>query len=154
MTINETLAVLERDASLHLTQRCSERDLEVLEEALGRRLPGGFRAFLARIGGGIIYDRHEVFGCRRLMLHDIELVPDLLSVRRNLEKDGQSWPNHLVPIHRCGGALHLLDLARGDGTAPVIGEAGQSWPDLSDFLEAIVLPSAVAVAVPMPQRRG
>lgn len=138
--MDEAMAVLQRDAALHLTQRCSERDLEVLEEGLGKRLPAEFRTLLAHVGGGILYDKHEVFGGRRLMVHDIELVPDLLTVRRRLEESRPPWPAHLVPIHRCEGALHLFDLSRG-GSAPVLAEDGRAWPDLPAFLEAVVLPA-------------
>ena len=137
--MDEALAVLERDAALHLTQRCSERDLDVLEEALGQRLPAEFRALLARVGGGILYDKHEVFGGRRLMVHDIELVPDVLAVRRSMEESRPRWPAYLIPIHRCQGELHLLDVSRGEGSAPVLTEDGRAWPDLPAFLEAVVL---------------
>jgi hypothetical protein len=139
MTMDEALDILQRDAALHMTQRCSERELDALEAALGKRLPAEFRALLERVGGGILYDKHEVFGGRRLMVHDIELVPDLLTVRRQLEEARPPWPDHLVPIHRCEGELHLLDLSRG-GPCPVLGGEGRAWPDLAAFLEAVVLP--------------
>ena len=142
--MDEVLAVLERDGAHHLTQRCSERDLDVLEEALGQRLPADFRTLLARVGGGILYDTHELFGGRRLMVHDIELVPDLMSVRRRLEESRPRGPAHLVPIHRCGGELHLLDLSFPDASAAVVAEDGRTWPDLPAFLEAVVLRDHVA----------
>lgn len=146
--MDDALAVLERDGAPHLTQRCSERDLDVLEEALGQRLPADFRALLARVGGGILYDKHELFGGRRLMVHDIELVPDLMSVRRRLEESRPRWPAHLVPIHRCEGELHLLDLSPANGSAPVLAEDGRAWPDLPAFLEAVVLPPPRPAEVP------
>jgi len=146
--MDEVVAVLERDGALHLTQRCSERDLDVLEEALAQRLPAEFRALLVRVGGGILYDKHEVFGGRRLMVHDIELVPDVLSVRRSLEESRPPWPAHLIPIHRCQGQLHLLDLSGGEGSAPVLAEDGRAWPDLPAFLEAVVLPPRRPPVVP------
>lgn len=139
--MQEALAALERDAARHLTQPCSEHDLDALEEALGRRLPADFRALLARVGGGILYDTHEVFGARRLMVHDIELVPDLLSARRGLEARGLGWPPHLAPFHRCRGAVHLLDLSQGEGSAPVLAQDGRPCGDLPAFLESVVLPA-------------
>ena len=140
-TIHDVLTILERDRALHLVQPCSPRDLDLVEEALGLRLPATYRALLQRIGGGIFYDRHEVFGARRLILHDIELVPDILTVRRQLAEAGRMGGANLVPIHRCGPDLHLLDVSRGDGPAPVVNEAGRSWPDLPDFLADVVLPA-------------
>lgn len=137
--MDEVLALLERDRALHLTQRCSARDLHILEEGLGRRLPAGFRALLARVGGGILYDRHEVFGARRLIVHDIELVPDLLSVRQRLEAEGHHWPDHLIPFHRSQGIVHVMDVSQGEGSTPALSETGKSYPNLPDFLEAVVL---------------
>jgi hypothetical protein len=140
-TILDVLAILERDRALHLVQPCSPRDLDLVEEALGLRLPATYRALLQRIGGGIFYDRHEVFGARRLILHDIELVPDILTVRRQLAEAGRMGRANLVPIHRCGPDLHLLDVSGGEGPSPVVDEAGRSWPDLPDFLADVVLPA-------------
>jgi hypothetical protein len=144
MTLDEALAVLERDRAQHLVQPCSARDLDRLEEALGLSLPSAYRELLERIGGGVLYDRHEVFGARRLILHDIELVADVLTARQRFEEAGRRWPAHLIPFHRCGGAIHLLDASGGAGRSPVLGDAGQSWPDLPDFLAAVVLPPAAS----------
>jgi hypothetical protein len=140
MTIDQTLAVLERDHASHLTQRCSEQDLERLEASLGLRLPASYRALLARVGCGILYDRHEIFGGLRLMLHDIELVPDLLSLQARLQAEGSRWPETLVPFHRGRGAIHRLDLSRGGALVPVVAENGRFYADLPDFLETFVLP--------------
>jgi hypothetical protein len=141
MNIDQALAVLEHDHVSHLTQLCSEKDLDQLEASLGRRLPTSYRALLARVGCGILYDRHEIFGGRRLMLHDIEMVPDLLSLRARLEADGsRRWPETLVPFHRTCGVFHLLDLSGGEGPVPVTAaETGRTYPDLPDFLEAVIL---------------
>ena len=142
VTIEEVLDALARDRPRHMTtELASERDLDVLEEGLGQRLPEGFRALLARFGGGIFYERHELFGARRLMIHDIELVPDLLSFRRLMAAEGGPGSERgLVPIHRAEGKIHLLDLRRATG-APVILAAGErSYPDLASFLEQVVIP--------------
>ncbi|HEY7512073.1 MAG TPA: SMI1/KNR4 family protein [Vicinamibacteria bacterium] len=143
MTMDEALATLERDRARHLTQRCSDKDLDLLEQALGRRLPADYRSLLARVGGGILYDDHELFGGRRLMVHDIELVPDVLTLTRQRADAGRPWPVHLVPLHRCQGRLHLLDVSGGAETR-VVGEDGGSWPNLTEFLSQVVLPAARA----------
>jgi len=143
-TIEEALAALEKDRARHMTtDRASERDLDVLEEALGRRLPEDFRTFLARLGGGIFYERHELFGARRLMIHDIELVPDLVSFRRSFagEAGGDPGPD-LVPFHRADGVVHLLDL-RKEGESPILSaDRKRSYPDLARFLRQVVIPEA------------
>lgn len=139
--MDEALLMLEQDRARHLTQPCSERDLDLLEQALGRRLPAEYRALLARVGAGILYDDHEVFGSRRLMVHDIELVPDVLTVARQRADGGRPWPAHLVPFHRSQGRVHLLDVSDG-GNAAVLGEDGARWRSLPEFLHEVVLPAA------------
>lgn len=142
VTIEEALEILERDLSQHTTaDRASELDLDFLEEALGQRLPEQFRTFLVRIGGGILYERHELFGARRLMVHDIELVPDLLSFHRRFVGHGDGSGPARIPFHRAEGAVHMLEL-RPDGEARVISADGaRSYPDLASFLQQVVIPS-------------
>lgn len=119
----------------------SERELDLLEETLGRRLPEEFRTLLARLGGGILYERHEVFGVRRLMVHDIELVPDLLSFRQRFASAGAGETcQDFVPFHRAEGMVHLLDLRSAGGPAVVSLDGTHSYPDLARFLEEVVLP--------------
>jgi hypothetical protein len=142
VTLEEALQILEKDQQRHMTaEPSSERELDSLEEALGRRLPEQFRSLLARLGGGILYERHEVFGTRRLMIHDIELVPDLVSFRHRLvDGGGPELADDLVPFHRADGVVHLLDL-RSSGVAYVMSADGKhSYPDLASFLEQVVLP--------------
>ena len=139
--MQEAMATLERDRARHLTQRCSGKDLDLLEQALGRRLPDDYRSLLERVGGGILYDDHELFGGRRLMVHDIELVPDVLTLTRQRAEAGRPWPAHLVPLHRCRGRLHLL-VVSGTGDGRVVGEDGRTWPNLLEFLNEVVLPAA------------
>jgi hypothetical protein len=142
VTIEEALAVLEENGLRHMTaQPATELELDRLEEALGRRLPEEFRTFLARLGGGILYERHEVFGARRLMIHDIELVPDLVSFRdRLVGSDGHELTHDLVPFHRADGVVHLLDLRRSGETRVVSADGKRSYSDLASFLEQVVLP--------------
>jgi hypothetical protein len=142
VTIEKALAVLEKDRHRHMTaEPASERELDLVEETLGRRLPDEFRTLLARLGGGILYERHEVFGVRRLMVHDIELVPDLVSFRQRFVRawEGEACRD-FVPFHRADGMVHLLDLRARGGPAVVSLDGTRSYSDLADFLEQVVLP--------------
>jgi SMI1-KNR4 cell-wall len=142
VTIEKVLAVLEKDRHRHMTaEPASERELDLVEEILGRRLSDEFRTLLARLGGGILYERHEVFGVHRLMVHDIELVPDLVSFRERFVRAGEGETcRDFVPFHRADGIVHLLDLRARGGPAVVSLDGTRSYPDLADFLEQVVLP--------------
>lgn len=138
----QVLDRLVRDSGQHLlTGPAHEADLARLEEALGSSLPARFRALLARMGSGILYDRHEVFGPHQLQMHDIEFVPSLLGVRKHL---GKSLEPGLLPFHRGGGVVHALDVRNStEEPVPVVALDGSAvYPDLTAFLEAVVLPSA------------
>jgi len=126
------------------TEPASERELDVLEEVLAHRLPEEFRALLARFGGGIFYERHELFGARRLMIHDIELVPDVLTFRRLLEAEGHGPEPGLLAFHRADDQIHLFDLRPGGHARVVSRDGTRTFPDLAAFLEAVVLPGAAA----------
>ena len=138
MTLAEILDLIAQDCGRHMTtEPASELELDSLEESLGSRLPIALRALLSRLGGGILYERHEIFGARRLMIHDIELVPDLASFRARLAQGG-SLPDGLVPFHRADGIVHFLDLRKAD--SPVVSlDAARSYSDLACFLERVVL---------------
>jgi hypothetical protein len=116
----------------------AEDELLALERVLGFPLPAPYRFFLRRLGGGVFYLEHELFGPRRVMVHDIELVPDLLSFRAWL---GAELPPAVLPIHRMDGRIHVLDLQTGacrrlDATAG----ARDDYADFTAFLETVVLP--------------
>lgn len=133
---------LVRDSGQHLlTGPAHESDLARLEQALGRPLPLEFRALLARVGSGILYDRHELFGPHQLQLHDIEFVPSLLAVQKLL---GEALAPGLIPFHRGAGVVHVLDVRHGsDEPVPVTTlDASAVYRDLAAFLEAVVLPPA------------
>lgn len=139
VTLDEAITMIERDSPRHMTtDRPSERDLDVLEEALGSKLPEDFRTLLARLGGGILYERHEVFGAHRLMVHDIELVPDLVSFREHFVRRG-SVADGLVPFHRADGVVNLLDVRDGAALAVISEDGARSYSSLSSFLERAVL---------------
>jgi hypothetical protein len=142
-TIAQVLDLIERDRSLHMTgEPASGAELDCLEAALGVSLPDEFRELLSRLGGSILYERHEVFGARRLMVHDIELVPDLLSFRNHRARSGGAEPTRaLVPFHRADGVVSLLDLRPGAEAAVVSEDGARSYPSLACFLERAVLPA-------------
>src|SRR5262245_31370135 len=106
--MEDLIARCEADRGQHMTGGpASEDELRQLEAALGGPLPEAYRQFLRRLGGGVFYLKHEMFGARRVMIHDIELVPDVLSFRSRLGALPPSW----LPIHRSDGQVHALDLA-------------------------------------------
>jgi hypothetical protein len=132
------LARCEADASLHMTGGgCPEPELRRIEEAIGYPLPVPYRLFLGRLGGGVYYLKHEIFGCRRVMTHDIELVPDVLSFRRWL---GDMVSRNALPFHRADGRIHVLELS-GDqaGLVRSIDEGGDRCSDFASFLEEFVV---------------
>jgi hypothetical protein len=136
--------IFERFACDAATHACgapaSVQDLRDMEKAVGRPLPQSFRAFVARFGGGLFYQGHEIFGAHRVMIHDIELVPSLTSMLRWLRSQQPPVPEGLVPIHRSSGLIHLLDL-RVPGERIVSLPYGATYADLAAFLRAIVLPA-------------
>jgi hypothetical protein len=139
MRIEELIERLESDRARHIIDRGStEEELTELEESLQQPLPGPYRFFLARLGGGVYYLRHEVFGARRVMTHDIEMVPDLLSFKDWL---GAKVPPLWLPVHRGEGRIHTVALGVPD-PAPVrpLDGIGASYPDFTALLEVLVTP--------------
>lgn len=140
MSLDEILDAFARDVAAHIVGTpATEQDLADLEQAVGRPLPRSFRTFLCRFGGGLFYQGHEIFGPRRVIIHDIELVPSLAVI---LRQRGQEVPSGMVPFHRVSGLLHLFDL-RPESTQPdriVSLPAGSSYPNLAHFLQTVVLP--------------
>jgi hypothetical protein len=102
-------------------------------------MPEPLRAFLLRVGGGLFYNGHEIFGPMRCMVHDIELVPDVLSVAHRLREEG-SLTQGFIPLHRARGVIHLLDARSVVGGAVIPAGGGAAHPDLTAFLEVVVLP--------------
>lgn len=143
VAINEVLAILERDRARHLTaDPLSEWELDQAEQALGLQLPREFRIFLAHLGGGILYEAHEVFGPRRLMVHDIELVPDFVSFRRHfIATRSEARDECFLPFHRAGGLVHGFDLSEKGEPGVHSLDRTRSYPSLAHFLQAVVLPS-------------
>jgi SMI1-KNR4 cell-wall len=138
--LDSALAAFERDAAEHVTAGPADRqELQRTEERLGVHLPADFRSFLERIGGGLFYQRHEIFGSHRVIIHDIELVPDLVAFRRGIERREAGLPNGFLPFHRAGNVVHLLDLSSPGQSPPVRSlDGSKEYPDLGSFLETLV----------------
>ena len=138
MTLEDVLDTFERDATAHMTGGPAlEADLRQLESAIGHPLPGPLRTFLSRLGPGLFYQGHEIFGPLRVMIHDIELVPSLASMLARLKE--QHLPEGLIPFHRGNGVVHLVDL-RGPQPGRVVSlPYGSNYSDLTEFLKAVVL---------------
>jgi len=125
-----------RDA--RMTSPASDEELQRIDEALGRPLPPPLRALLHEVGGGLYEGGHEIFGPSRVMLHDIELVPDILSVRTRLMAEGVLHP-HFLPFHRGGATFHLIP-TEGPGAGCVVSlPSGRVYADLPSFIEQVLL---------------
>jgi hypothetical protein len=136
---------LEADQQAHsLAGPAAPEDLARLEAALRNPLPHEFRELLERFGAGLFYGGHELFGPTRVMIHDIELVPDLLTIRKRLAASARCLPDNLVPFHRFGQLFHLLDArrVRREGALVLAADASAAYPDLASFLDAVVVPTA------------
>jgi hypothetical protein len=129
---------LEDGADARMTVTASEAELQRIDEALGRPLPAPLRSLLQEVGSGLYEGGHEIFGPLRLMLHDIELVPDLLSVRARLTAEGVLHPQFL-PFHRGGATFHLIRM-EGAGSGCVVSlPSGRIYADLASFIEQVLL---------------
>ena len=119
-------------------------EIEALEARIGRRLPASLASALETVGNGIFFGKEELFGPRRLMVHDIELVPDLVSFQRHFAAAGETaMADALIPFHRADEVVHLLDLRTGGESAVVSADGGRSYPDLASFLGQVVIPSVL-----------
>lgn len=135
--IDDLIGRCEADGGLHITaDRNTDEQLAGIEARLGQSLPAPYRAFLRRLGGGVYYMRHEIFGARRVMTHDIELVPDVLSFKKWL---GGTVPEGWLPIHRSADGVHVIQLGVPD-PAPVraLGGIGTTYADFAAFLETLL----------------
>jgi len=142
METEATLARLEADRESHvLAGRSTEAELADLETELGRPLPALYREFLLRIGGGLFYQRHELFGTRRTMIHDIELVPALLSFT-HLHGTGPEL-DELLPFHQEAGVVHAFRQRDDHGEPISVVRVGTdtTFADFHAFLDAVVLPA-------------
>jgi hypothetical protein len=136
LKLETLLERIEKEASRHHTAGpASEADLARLEAALGHVLPAPFRVFLARSGSGLYYERHEIFGPLHTMIHDIEIVPPLVSVCRGL-------PAGVIPVHRADSVIHFMDLRGGVEPVSVFSLlSSDRYSDFTTFLRDVVVPS-------------
>jgi hypothetical protein len=141
LTLAQILDIFERDQDRHMTAGpATEEELARLESAIGLPLPAPLRQFLSRLGGGLFYNGHEIFGPLRAMVHDIELVPDMLSLRHRLMEE-RSLPEGFLPFHRARGVLNLIDAREAAGAGAIISLSEvPPHTDLASFLETVVLP--------------
>jgi hypothetical protein len=141
LSLDEIIAAFALERDRHVTSGpATPAELRAVERAISRALPSSLSAFLRRCGAGLFFHGDEIFGPRRVMIHDIELVPDLLSIRGRLTKDGR-LPDGYLPFHRARGLVHLIALdAAASGARIVSLPETEPHADLESFLEAIVLP--------------
>ena len=128
---------VERHSAEHLRfEPVPHAQIAELEARLGRSLPPELAAMLETVGNGIFFGKEELFGPRRLMVHDIELLPDMMSVKAATPGLPEEW----LPFHRCDGVLHVVDL-RPQSLGDVY-----SWPgsapqgDVGSFLASRLMP--------------
>ena len=128
---------IERHAPEHLRfGPVPHEQIAELEARLGRPLPLELAAMLETVGNGIFFGREELFGPRRLMIHDIELLPDMMSVKAA----ARGLPGEWLPFHRCDDVLHVVDLS------PESLGAVYAWPgaaprgDVGSFLASRLMP--------------
>jgi hypothetical protein len=140
-TLAALLQRFENGADARMAVPAADEELRRIEEALGNPLPPPLRSLLSQVGSGLYEGGHEIFGPQRLMLHDIELVPDLLSVRARLAEEGLLH-RHFLPFHRGGTTFHLIR-TEGPGAGCVVSlPSGRVYADLSSFIEQVLLGSA------------
>jgi hypothetical protein len=125
------IQTVERHAPEHLRFGAVPREqITAFEARLGRPLPPALTAVLESVGNGIFFGKEELFGPRRLMVHDIELLPDMMTVKAQAPGLPEAW----LPFHRCDGVMHAVDLS-----PEAFGQV-HAWPggvprgDIADFL--------------------
>lgn len=133
--IDSLIARFQADGALHITSEGNtEEQVLDLEARLGYPLPAPYRTFLRQLGGGVYYMRHEIFGARRVMIHDIELVPDVMSFRHWV---GSAVPDQWLPIERSTDGIYAIALGVPD-PAPVRDfSSGTTYPDFAALLEVL-----------------
>lgn len=122
---------VERHAPEHLRFGPVPREeITALEARLGRPLPPALAAVLEKLGNGIFFGKEELLGPRRLMVHDIELLADMMTVKAQAPGMPEDW----LPFHRCDGVIHAVDLS------PAAFGQVRAWPggaprgEIADFL--------------------
>ena len=132
------IATLARGREARMTDPVTEDELDRIERAIDGPLPAGLRTLLRTLGAGLYEQGHEILGPARVMIHDIELVPDMLSFRARLAAEGPLDPD-LLPFHRLGGRVPLIRVGGSRGGEVVSLPPGAAYPDLATFVEEVLL---------------
>jgi len=133
--LRDVVDALQARASAHLTQGpVPEREVAEFAKRLDVALPAGLVALMTQVGNGIFFGEDELFGPRRLMVHDIELVPDMLTVKSGLPTLPATW----LPFHRRGRVVHAVELGAVGYGSVSSWPAGSSWPDVASFARALL----------------
>ena len=82
-------------------------------------LPPALTSVLTTIGNGIFFGHEEVFGPRRLMIHDIELLPDMMSVKAASPGLPEAW----LPFHRRDGVVQAASASARAAAAAAQAQA-------------------------------
>jgi hypothetical protein len=112
-------------------------EIAALEARIGHRLPAALASALETVGNGIFFGKEELFGPRRMMVHDIELLPDMMTIKAGIAGLPADW----LPFHRRDDVVHVVDLSEG-----AFGQV-RSWPDgaahgdVGDFLARCLTPT-------------
>jgi hypothetical protein len=131
------LAAVKRHAPEHLRfGGVAPAEIGSLEERLGRRLPPALVEVLESLGNGIYFGREELFGPRRLMVHDIELLPDMMSVKAQAHGLPEPW----LPFHRRDGVVHAVDLSPEGYGEVHAWPGGTACGPVAAFLEGCLTP--------------
>ena len=106
--MSHVIEAVERHAPEHLRFGPVPREqITAFEARLGRPLPPALTAILESVGNGIFFGKEELLGPRRLMVHDIELLADMMTVKAQAPGLPEAW----LPFHRCDGVIHAVDLS-------------------------------------------
>lgn len=131
------LAGIESHSPEHLRFGAVPHDqIAALEARLGRPLPAALAAVLEAAGNGIFFGHEELLGPRRLMIHDIELLPDMMTVKATAAGLPAAW----LPFHRRDGVVHAVDLAPEGFGQVYAWPGGAACGDIARFLAERLTP--------------
>jgi hypothetical protein len=131
------LAAIESHAPEHLRFGGVPPDqITALEVLLGRPLPPALVSVLQGVGNGIFFGHEELLGPRRMMIHDIELLPDMMTVKASAPGLPDTW----LPFHRRDGVMHAVELAPEGFGQVHAWPGGAACGDIAHFLAERLTP--------------